>query len=188
MVKRLSILAIVLLLTATVAATASTPSPVQWDEKASAELTAALHHMHEVWNTGDIAALKELMVGDDVLVSFELDPSTHAPIRLTSKEAIDAFVDKVVLEIDEQEATTKLEMPRLNCRATGNFGVCTEECTVHFVDADGKRYRTDKLWSTAVAVKYEDGWRWIQWHMSQAQVPEHRGAESASQVADGDGR
>lgn len=142
---------------------------VQWDAKHSEELAHALHHMHNVWNSGDIPALKRLMKGDDTLVSFELDPHTHAPIRLRSKAEIDRFVDDVVVAIGDESATTQLEMPAINCKATDSFGVCTEECTVHFLDKAGKVFRTDKLLSTAVAVKETDGWKWIQWHMSVAQ-------------------
>ena len=151
------------------AGTAHAAAPVEWTPQASAELEHALHQMHETWNAGDIPALKKLMVGDEVLVSFELDPETHAPIRLRSKQEIDRFVDRVVTTIDDQEVTTELEMPALACRATDSFGVCTEECTVHFKNADGKVLRTDKLWSTGVAVKSEGQWRWIQWHMSVGQ-------------------
>ena len=143
--------------------------PVAWNEKASAELERTLHSMHEIWNSGDIKALKNMIVGDDVLVTFELDPDTHAPIRLRSKADIDRFVDNIVKAIDKDADLTQLEMPSLRCRATDSFGVCTEECTIHFKDSAGKIVRTDKLWSTAVAVKYPDGWKWIQWHMSIAE-------------------
>lgn len=158
-----------------IAAAAGAGGPVQWDPEASEELEGALHHMHETWNRGDILSLKEMMVGDEVLTTFELDPETHAPIRLRSKAEIDRFVERVVTTVDGQEATAMLEMPALDCRATDSFGVCTEECTVHFKNAAGETLRTDRLWSTGVAVKTDDGWRWIQWHMSLGEPTEaHR--------------
>lgn len=141
------------------------PSPVKWDETASQELTAALHHMHTVWNSGDIKALKALMPGDDTLVTYELSPYGHTPIRLKSKDDIDKFVDDVVEYIAGESATSVLEMPAIGCKATDAFGVCTEECTIRIKKQDGSE-RIDKLWSTAVAVKYPTGWKWIQWHMS----------------------
>ena len=55
----------------------------------------------------------------------------------------------------------------LNCRATKNIGICTEECSVT-VKLPGGVEERHRLWSTATAVKYEDGWKWIQWHMSTA--------------------
>jgi hypothetical protein len=163
--------------------------PVAWNDKDSAELAAALHHMHDVWNSGNIKALKDLIVGDEVLVTFELDPETHAPIQLRSKRDIDRFVDDIVKAIDKEADLTQLEMPQLHCRATDSFGICTEECTIHFQNAAGKIVRTDKLWSTAFAVKYPDGWRWIQWHMSVAEptVPLLEGrpfAKSAKAASD----
>jgi ketosteroid isomerase-like protein len=141
------------------------PSPVSWDESASKELTQALHHMHTVWNSGDIKALKGLMPGDDALVTYELSPYGHTPIRLKGKAAIDKFVDDVVDYISGESATSVLEMPAISCKATGQFGVCTEECTIHLKKQDGSE-RIDRLWSTAIAVKYPEGWKWIQWHMS----------------------
>ncbi|MBZ5534307.1 MAG: hypothetical protein LAO20_23020, partial [Acidobacteriia bacterium] len=37
----------------------------QWDDQASKELMAALHHNHEVANAGDIKALKQSYIGDN---------------------------------------------------------------------------------------------------------------------------
>jgi hypothetical protein len=139
--------------------------PSIWDPAHSEDLVKALHHMHSVWNSGDIPALKQLMMGDDQLVTFELDPNTHSPIRLKSKKEIDGFVDDVVKSLKTQSATTVLEMPAITCRANATFGVCTEECTIHLKLPDGSE-RIDRLFSTATALKTSGGWRWIQWHMS----------------------
>ncbi|MEM9553985.1 MAG: nuclear transport factor 2 family protein [Acidobacteriota bacterium] len=140
-------------------------SPVQWDDEASADLAMALHEMHEVWNSGDIESLKKLIIGDDVLVTFELDPETHAPIRLNSKDDMWQFVDKIVQNLDDEDAVSLLGHPGVHCRATDSFGICTEECNVTVKLGNGKEER-HKLWSTATAVKAADGWKWIQWHMS----------------------
>lgn len=139
----------------------------EWDEAASRELEHELHRMHDVWNENKIKTLKGLMIGDDELVTFELDPETHQPVRLRSKRDIDNFVDQTVSVINKDGGSSELEMPALNCRATKTFGVCTEECKVHITKADGTEF-IDELWSTNVAVKTDQGWRWIQWHMSLA--------------------
>lgn len=139
--------------------------PVQWDDEASQELEAALHEMHEAWNQGDLASLKKLLVGDDVLVTFELDPATHEPIRLDSREALWEFVDSIIATAEDEESETTLEYPRVSCRAADNFGICSEECSVTVELPDGVVER-HTLWSTATAIRYPDGWRWIQWHMS----------------------
>ena len=55
---------------------------IQWDDKASKELAAALHYTHEVANAGDIKALKNLMIGDDALVTFELASDQRTPVPL----------------------------------------------------------------------------------------------------------
>jgi hypothetical protein len=142
-------------------------SGVQWDKQASDELAVALHQLHEVWNTGDIKSLKNAIVGDDALVTFELDPATHRPIRLASKKDLDAFVDNVASDLDTSKAVQELDHPVVNCRGTGNFGICTEECTVR-TKLPGNEERVYRLWSTATAVKQDGTWKWIQWHMSLA--------------------
>lgn len=142
---------------------------VAWDAEASADLKRALHDLHETWNTGDISSLKEFMIGDDVLVTFELDPRTHRPIALTSKAEIDAFISNIDASQVEDNLVTKLDHPELRCRATATWGVCTEQCKVYFSDKEtGDVVATDHLISTQVAVKVDGDWRWIQWHMSQA--------------------
>jgi hypothetical protein len=160
--------------------TASAAGAVAWDEQSSRELVAALHHMHEVWNTGNIQSLKSLLAGDEVLVTFELDPATDAPIQLRSKADIDKFVEKIVEVIHAKQADSQLEMPMLNCRATRTFGVCTEECKTHMKMPDGTD-RIDRLWSTAVAVKTAEGWKWLQWHQSVAAPPQIVAPKQVSQ-------
>ena len=142
-----------------------------WNAKASAELTVALHKMHEVWGSGDIAALKKLVIGDDALVTFELDPVTHAPIRLASKHDLDRFVDAIVKDQQTTKAEYRLEDPVVKCKASDSFGICTEECTVHVTTPDGIE-KVHRLWSTATAVKQDGTWSWVQWHMSLAAPPQ----------------
>lgn len=140
-----------------------------WDAKESTDLAKALHYMHEVWNQGDMDAVRNVIAGDDVLVTFELGPDNRTPVPLRSRDQIIAFMKNVETETGKQDEAYQMEMPKMNCRANSQFGVCTEECTVHLVK-NGQTTRIDKLFGTAVAVKYPDGWKWIQWHMS-AGVP-----------------
>jgi hypothetical protein len=150
---------------AVAAAAEGIPAPVKWDPVASEQLAEALHHMHVVWNAGDIKGLKALIAGDEQLVTFELSPAGHTPIRLRSKNDLDKFVDDVNNYLAKEKAVTVLDPPTVKCRALPNMGVCTEECTIHIKKDDGSE-RIDRLWSTNVAVKQPDGWKWIQWHMS----------------------
>src|SRR4051812_17990675 len=108
----------------------------QWDEKASQELMMALHHTHEVANAGDIEALKRSYIGDDGLVTFELDPDNATPVALRSKKEIDAHLGGVSVGISAQ-GVLNLDGPKMSCRATATFGVCTEECTVRLKKPDG---------------------------------------------------
>jgi len=140
---------------------------VQWDPKASEEVMHALHYMHEVWNQGDMEAVNKVIAGDDVLVTFELGADNKTPVPLRSREDIIKFINTIPVETGKTDEAYSMEMPKMHCRATATFGVCTEECTVHLKKA-GVDERIDKLFGTAIAVKYPDGWKWIQWHMSVA--------------------
>lgn len=143
----------------------------QWDEAASKELTAALHHTHEVANAGDIKTLKQSYIGDDRLVTFELDPDNATPVSLRSKTEIDAHLDKVNTGLSEQ-GTLFLDGPKMNCRATPTFGVCTEECTVRLKKPDGTE-QVDHFFGSGTAVKVGGEWKWVQWHMSVGAPREH---------------
>jgi hypothetical protein len=137
---------------------------VQWDDQASKELMLALHHTHDVANAGDIEALKQSYIGDKALVTFELDPDNATPIALRSKKEIDAHLDRVSAGINA-EGTLNLDGPKMSCRATGTFGVCTEECTVRLKKADGTEH-VDHFFGSGTAVKVGGEWKWVQWHMS----------------------
>jgi hypothetical protein len=136
----------------------------QWDDQASKELMLALHHNHDVANTGNFAALKQSYIGDNALVTFELDPDNATPIALRSKKDIDAHLDRVSAGINA-EGTLNLDGPKMNCRATATFGVCTEECTVRLKKADGSEH-VDHFFGSGTAVKVDGEWKWVQWHMS----------------------
>ena len=141
-----------------------TKNTAQWDDQASKELMAALHHTHDVANAGDIKALKQSYIGDNALVTFELDPDNATPIALRSKKEIDAHLDRVSAGINA-EGTLNLDGPKMSCRATATFGVCTEECTVRLKKADGTE-RVDHFYGSGTAVKVGGEWKWVQWHMS----------------------
>jgi len=143
---------------------------VEWDAAASRSLEAELHRLHDIWNTGNIAALNQYVIGDAVLPTFELDPRTHRPIKLDSKGAIDDFIVQNVNTQADSSLVTELEHPAVRCRATATWGICTEECSVRY-KRDGETVAIDKLWSTQIAVMTDKGWRWIQWHMSNASPP-----------------
>ena len=155
-----------LLWIATSAKTHGSPAKdtIQWDDKASRELAAALHYMHEVANAGDIKALKQLIIGDDKLVTFELASDQLTPVPLRSKTEIDKHIDAVNAGTSTQ-GTLSLDMPKMNCRATATFGVCTEECTIHIKKPDGTD-QIDHFFGTGSAIKVNGEWKWVQWHMS----------------------
>jgi glutamate/tyrosine decarboxylase-like PLP-dependent enzyme len=152
-----------LLLVASAQTSSTAKNTVQWDDQASKELMQALHRSHEQANAGDIQALKQAYIGDSALVTFELNPDS-SPVALRSKKEIDAHLDRVSTEINT-EGTLTLDGPKMNCRATANFGVCTEECTVRLKKANGTE-QVDHFFGSGTAVKLGGEWKWVQWHMS----------------------
>ena len=138
---------------------------VEWNAGTAKDLATAFHHLHMAWNEGDYTTVKKLIVGDDALVTFDIGDDAK-PVALRSKKDIDAFFDGLVKNAASERGTYVLDMPQMNCRATQNFGVCTEECTVHY--KVGKTERIDHFFGTGVAVKQADGWKWIQYHISIA--------------------
>lgn len=138
-----------------------------WNDKAGRELEQELLHLHQYWNTMNVPALQRSIVGDDKLVTFDLDPDTYAPIRLASRAELAGFTDRMFQQYKNTHTKTVAEHPSIACRATSNVGICTEECKVELFLADGTK-QVQHLLGTAVAVREETGWKWIQWHMSPA--------------------
>jgi len=154
----------------------------QWDDKESRELMAALHHSHDVANAGDIEALKQAYIGDHGLVTFELDPDNATPVALRSKKEIDAHLSRVSAGINAQ-GTLFLDGPKMKCRATETFGICTEECTVRLKKADGTE-QVDHFFGSGTAVKIGGEWKWVQWHMSVG-APREKVENSKAEAASG---
>jgi len=150
----------------------------QWDEKSSHELMMALHKTHEDANAGNMRALKQAYIGDDALVTFELDPDNATPIALRTKKDIDAHFDRVSAGISS-EGTLNLDGPKMNCKATATFGVCTEECTVRLKKPDGSEH-VDHFFGSGSAIKVNGEWKWVQWHMSVG-APRDNVAASSTQ-------
>jgi hypothetical protein len=145
---------------------------VQWDVQASRDLEVEVHRLHEIWNSGDIASLKKYIIGDSLLPTFELEPKTHNPIKLQSRADFERFISDVMAAESDTKLVTELEHPNVHCHATATWGICTEECSILYKRASGELVAVDKLWSTQFAVRTAEGWRWIQWHMSNARVPQ----------------
>lgn len=142
-------------------------STVKWDPAQGQELAAALEQLHHAWNNSDVAALEKAIIGDDVLVTFELDPETNQPVRLQSKEQLEKFTRSMVSSYDKAHIRTVAEHPKMACKASGGLGICTEECTVKLYLENGK-VEEMHLYGTNIAVRQDDGWKFIQWHMSQS--------------------
>ncbi|MEM7050078.1 MAG: nuclear transport factor 2 family protein [Acidobacteriota bacterium] len=166
----LSVLAFALIalgVTPAIADAGASKSLVEWDAEASEELEHAYHMLHDSWNKLDVAALQNMLIGDDVLATFDMDPDTHQPIKLNSKADMDDFTSRVISGFKAENIKVNAKHPMIKCRASNGIGICTEECTIHLSMPNGES-AVELLRASAVAVKHVDGWKFIQWHMSQA--------------------
>ncbi len=149
---------------------ASTKAPgpsdvsVQWDEAESKSLMMALHRTHEEANAGNMQIVKDAYIGDDALVTFEMDPDQATPVALRSKKEIDAHMDRAGKGI-AAVGTLLLDGPKMHCKATATFGVCTEECTIRIKRPDGTE-SVDHFFGSGTAIKVGGEWKWVQYHMS----------------------
>lgn len=142
---------------------------VKWDAEAEKEVLTLLHHMHHAWNDGDVDFIKRSVAEDGFVGTFELTGDEH-PVVLNSRDALIAFVEKLVDETRESGSTTEASPNRTHqVRATSTFAICTEECDLIERHADGSRAVLPHRGTSALA-KTEDGWKFVHWHVSQGGV------------------
>jgi ketosteroid isomerase-like protein len=144
---------------------ASRHAAIVWDDAGAHDLEVAYHRLHDSWNAMDVPTLKSLLVGDDKLATFDLDPDTDLPVKLSTKADMDRFTDKIFNGFKTSKVKTVAEHPMIACRVSGALGVCTEECRVQLYMQDGTK-QVQQLRASAVAVNDGGTWRFIQWHMS----------------------
>jgi ketosteroid isomerase-like protein len=140
---------------------------VAWNAAEGKALERELIKLHEALNAMDLDAVKREVIGDDVLVTFDVDPDTLKPVKLASQDDMLRYTQHFFNSLKKAGATSKAEHPMIACRATANFGACTEECKVKLTLADGSQ-QEQQLRATVLAVKQGDNWKFIQWHMSEA--------------------
>ena len=165
----LGVMLAAMIISAAAIALASAPAPpastIVWDDAGSRNLEAAYHRLHDSWNAMDVPALKSMIIGDDKLATFDNDPVTDAPVKLSTKAEIDRFTDKIFDGFKSSHIKSLAEHPMIACRVSGALGVCTEECRVQLFMPDGLK-QVVGLRASAVAVNDHGTWRFIQWHMS----------------------
>jgi hypothetical protein len=140
---------------------------IEWDTAAAKDLEHELMGLHESLNSMDLAAIKRKVIGDDVLVTFDVDPDTLKPVKLSSQDEILRYTQRFFDSIKKAGITSKAEHPMIACRVASGFGACTEECKVKLYMPNGTM-ELQQLRATVLAVRHSDGWKWIQWHMSEA--------------------
>jgi quercetin dioxygenase-like cupin family protein len=151
------------------AATAPTPTAVQWDSAATSELAALVQRLNDAWGKGDLETVRTLLAEDGFLRSFDLDMAGK-PISFSSKAEVLAFAEQVFAEMKKAGATIQFTTKRLDCRATATYGVCSGELEASA--QMGGKTETMAFRLTAAGQKNEGGWAATHWHGSMATAPE----------------
>jgi ketosteroid isomerase-like protein len=138
-----------------------------WDTKAAAEAEATLHQLHHAWDDMDVATVEKAIADDGFLSTFEFSDTGEA-VRLGSKAELLAWLKKSFDDIKGRKASTAaIPQSKMQCRATANLAVCTEECDIIVQREDGIREVTPHR-GTSVLRKGSDGWKFTHWHVSES--------------------
>jgi len=134
------------------------------DPKAEQEVLEASHQLHVAFDNRDVKAVADQIADDDFLFVFELTPESK-PVKLKSKQELVDWLKTSFVHFDNENDKTEAKNPVMTARATSNYAVVTEECSLKVIRPDGS-VQLQTLRATSVARKGADGWKWIHWHMS----------------------
>jgi ketosteroid isomerase-like protein len=139
---------------------------VVWDAQAAAEATQVMHRLHEAWNKMDMATVEKYVAEDGFLTTFEIGNKSNA-VQLKTRDQLLAFLRDGFAEFQKSGSTTEATpVVEMECRATRDMAVCTEECDIAVRLADGLREVIPHR-GTSVLRKGPDGWKFTHWHISE---------------------
>jgi len=96
--------------------------------------------------------------------TYELGSKDGHPLVITDKSVMRDYLE--TLYPGDGETQTK-SVSATRVVASGNIGLTLEGGDVVIARADGT-FEHQPLNASAIAVRTEDGWKWIHWHMSAA--------------------
>lgn len=143
----------------------TTPTIALWDDASARELLTLQGELNGAWANGDLELIKNSLADDAFVTSFHLDARAQ-PAALKSKDELLAFAGQVFADIKQRGGMVTIVPRGTECRATGTFGVCTNEFDLKM--NFGEKTEMLSFRATSVSRKRPDGWKIIHWHSSLA--------------------
>lgn len=143
--------------------TAAATDMMNRDARAEAAVLESSHRLHHYFDTLNVEGIAG-EIADDFLFVYEMTPDGK-PIKLSSKAELVDWLRTSFKEFGKMKAVTAAKNPVMHARATSNFAIVTEECSLRVLLPDGHT-QIQTLRATSVARKGPDGWKWLHWHMS----------------------
>lgn len=131
------------------------------DVDAELEIRGFLADLQTAYSRGDVDYILDTIA--DEFTTYELVAVNGRPLKITGKENMRSYLQTLFPTSAENQIKT---ITATQAIATSTLGLINEEGDVVITRADHKEHQP--LYSSALAVKTADGWKWRHWHMSEA--------------------
>ncbi|MFD4673334.1 nuclear transport factor 2 family protein [Lentzea sp. NPDC058450] len=131
------------------------------DEAAELEVRGFLADLQVAYSRGDIDYILNTIADD--FTTYELIAVNGVPLKITGRENMREYLTTLFPTSTDSQIKTIFATQAV---ATKTLGLVNEEGDVIITRADHKEHQP--LYSSALAVKTADGWKWRHWHMSEA--------------------
>lgn len=131
------------------------------DVDAELEIRGFLADLQTAYSRGDIDYILDTIA--DEFTTYELVAVNGRPLKITGKENMRTYLQTLFPTSAENQIKT---ITANQVVATSTLGLINEEGDVVITRADHKEHQP--LYSSALAVKTANGWKWRHWHMSEA--------------------
>jgi ketosteroid isomerase-like protein len=149
--------------------TPDTQMSVPWDSAAASEARAAVERGAKAFEMMDVEGVRGVLAADGFSTSYDLDVE-NKPLRLATRDDAVKYAEDMFAEVKKMNATIKVTIKSLDCRATSHLGYCVLEHAFDATMPDGKTMSQQQQ-ATIVLTKGADGWKWAHWHTSSASAP-----------------
>ncbi|SMC51922.1 SnoaL-like domain-containing protein [Lentzea albidocapillata] len=131
------------------------------DANAELEIRGFLADLQVAYSRGDIDYIVNTIA--DEFTTYELVAVNGRPLKVTGRENMRTYLSTLFPTSTDTQVKTIFATQAI---ATPTLGLVNEEGDVIITRADHKEHQP--LYSSALAVKTADGWKWRHWHMSEA--------------------
>jgi len=134
----------------------------QPDPQAEIEVRQLLSDLQTAFAERNTAYILDSLADD--FTTYELGARDGRPLVITDKAAMREYLE-TLYPGDGQTQTKSISATRVV--ATSTMGLTLEGGDVVIAHTDGT-FEHQPLNASAIAVRTEDGWKWVHWHMSEA--------------------